>query len=136
MPQVATIDHFVVPVDDLPAAEDFYTRVLGAPLVVRHGLNVRERRKEVPLHTFVEIAGKRIGLFLQSEERPRPSSLKGVPRGAFQVTPIQMERLIASLREHGVPFEGPEEHPPGYPIAHSLYLCDPSGNHLEFCIWR
>ncbi len=136
MSPVATIDHFVVPVDDLPVAEDFYTRVLGAPIVVRHGLNVRERQKDVPLHTFVEVAGKRIGLFLQTEERPRPTSLKGVPRGAFQVTPAQMERLLASLRRHGVPFEGPVEHPPDYPIATSVYLCDPAGNHLEFCIWR
>jgi catechol 2,3-dioxygenase-like lactoylglutathione lyase family enzyme len=136
MPQVATIDHFVVPVDDLPAAEDFYTRVLGAPLVVRHGLNVRERAKDVPLHTFVELAGKRIGLFLQTEERPRPTSLRGVPRGAFAVTAAQMEALIGSLRRHDVPFEGPVEHPAGYPIAASVYLCDPAGNHLEFCIWR
>jgi catechol 2,3-dioxygenase-like lactoylglutathione lyase family enzyme len=136
MPQVATIDHFVVPVDDLPVAEDFYSGVLGAPIVVRHGLNVRERQKDVPLHTFVELAGKRIGLFLQTEERPRPTSLQGTPRGAFAVTAAQMETLLASLRRHDVPFEGPVEHPADYPIALSVYLCDPAGNHLEFCIWR
>src|SRR5688572_32789895 len=132
MAQVATIDHFVVPVDDLPVAEDFYTRVLGAPLVVRHGLNVRERAKDVPLHTFVELAGKRIGLFLQTEARPRPTSLRGVPRGAFAVTAAQMETLIGALRRHGVACEGPVEHPAGYPIEASVYLCGPAGNHLEF----
>ena len=41
MAQPSTIDHYAVPVDDLPAAEDFYSQVLGAPIVVRHGLNVR-----------------------------------------------------------------------------------------------
>ena len=136
MAHVATIDHFVVPVDDLPVAEAFYERVLGAPIVVRHGLNVRECAKDVPLHTFVEVAGKRIGLFLQSEPRPRPASLRGVPCHAFQVTPGQMERLLGALRDDGVPFEGLVEHPAPYPIAASLYLCDPAGNHLEFCIWR
>ena len=136
MAQVGTIDHFVVPVDDLPVAEEFYERVLGAPIVVRHGLNVRERAKDVPLHTFVELAGKRIGLFLQTETRPRPASLRGVPSHAFQVTPDQMERLLGALRERGVAFEGPVEHAAPYPIATSLYLCDPAGNHLEFCIWR
>jgi catechol 2,3-dioxygenase-like lactoylglutathione lyase family enzyme len=136
MAHVSTIDHFVVPVDDLPVAEEFYTRVLGAPIVVRHGLNVRERAKDVPLHTFVEIAGKRIGLFLQTQMRPRPTGLRGVPSHALQVTVDQMEQLITALRREGVAFEGPVEHPPPYPIAASLYLCDPAGNHLEFCIWR
>ncbi len=136
MPQVATIDHFVVPVDDLPVAEAFYEQVLGAPIVVRHGLNVRERAKDVPLHTFVEMAGKRIGLFLQTDVRPPPTSLKGVPRGAFEMTPAQLEALVSSLRRHGVAFEGPVEHPPGDPIAASVYLCDPAGNYLEFCVWR
>src|SRR4051794_6138191 len=136
MAQVGTIDHFVVPVDDLPVAEDFYARVLGAPIVVRHGLNVRERAKDVPLHTFVEIAGKRIGLFLQTELRPQPAGLRGVPSHAFQAAPAEMEQLIATVRQNSVAFEGPVEHAPPFPIAASLYLCDPAGNYLEFCIWR
>ena len=57
MAQVGTIDHFVVPVDDLPVVEELYDRVLGALVIVRHGLNVRERAMDLPLHIFVEIAG-------------------------------------------------------------------------------
>ncbi len=136
MARVASIDHFVVPVDDLAAAEDFYSQVLGAPIVKRHGVDVRERAKQVPLHTFVEIGGKRIGLFLQTEERPKPAALRGVPSHALQVTPDQMEALISALRRHGVPFDGPVERPAPDPVAASLYLCDPAGNHLEFCLRR
>jgi catechol 2,3-dioxygenase-like lactoylglutathione lyase family enzyme len=134
--QPSTIDHYAVPVDDLPAAEDFYSRVLGAPIVVRHGLNVRELQKGIRPHTFVEIGGSRIGLFLQTEERPRPDSLKGVPRYAFQMTRPQMSALLAALEQHAVPREGPVRHPPASPLEESVYLCDPSGNHLEFCTWR
>ena len=47
-----SLDHFVVPVDDLVAAEDFYVRVLGGRITRRNGLNVRQRKRgAVPLHT-------------------------------------------------------------------------------------
>ena len=136
MAHVGTIDHFVVPVDDLLAAERFYEQVLGAPVVARFGLSVREAANGIGPHSFVEVAGQRIGLFLQTEERPRPTGLRGVPSYACQVTPAQMERLVGSLRQHGVAFEGPVEHPAPDPLAVSLYVCDPAGNHLEFCTYR
>lgn len=136
MAQPSTIDHYAVPVDDLPAAEDFYTRVLGAPLLVRYGLNVREQKMGLRPHTFVELGGSRIGLFLQTEERQRPAALRGVPRYAFQVDRAQLAALQDALARHGVPYEGPTPHPPAWPLDQSIYLCDPAGNHLEFCTWR
>src|SRR4051812_49790374 len=85
--QPSTIDHYAVPVDDLPAAEDFYSQVLGAPIVVRHGLNVRELKKGIRPHTFVEIGGSRIGLFLPTQERPPPPAPQSVPPAAFPKNP-------------------------------------------------
>ena len=35
------LDHFVVPVDDLVVAEDFYVRVFGGRITRCNGLNVR-----------------------------------------------------------------------------------------------
>ena len=53
------LDHFVVPVDDLIAAEEFYVHVFGGVITKRNGLNVRQRRRGAVPHTFVQIGGKR-----------------------------------------------------------------------------
>jgi hypothetical protein len=36
-----SLDHFVVPVDDIVVAEEFYVRVFGGVITKRNGLNVR-----------------------------------------------------------------------------------------------
>jgi catechol 2,3-dioxygenase-like lactoylglutathione lyase family enzyme len=136
MPQVQSLDHFVMVVDNLPAAEQFFVEVLGAPIVMRLGLSARERPLGLPPHTFVEMAGTRIGLWLHHEVLPRPSGLRGPTSYGFQVTRDQMGTLVGSLRRHGVAFEGPEQNPDDPLIAESLYLCDPSGNHLAFNVHR
>jgi hypothetical protein len=64
---VQGFDHFVVPVNDIVVAEDFYAQVLGGKVVKRVGLNVRSQ--SLGPHTFITIAGKRIGVYLQKEER-------------------------------------------------------------------
>ena len=136
MPEVESLDHFVMIVDDLPAAEQFFVDVLGAPIVLRLGLTARERPLGLPPHTFVEMAGTRIGLWLHQEVLPRPDGLRGPTSYGFQVTRDQMDTLCASLRRHGVPFEGPEQDLADPLIAESVYLCDPSGNHLAFNVHR
>src|SRR5262245_53093092 len=77
------LDHFVVPVDDIVVAEDFYTRVFGGILGKRNGLNVRQRKRGAVPHTFVQIGGKRMGVYLQSEERPAPTAARGLPTYSF-----------------------------------------------------
>ena len=136
MPQVDSLDHFVMVVDDLPAAERFFTEVLGAPIVMRLGLTARERPLGLPPHTFVEMAGTRIGLWLHHEVLPRPNELRGPTSYGFQVSREQMDTLIGSLRRHGVAFEGPVRDAADPLIAESVYLCDPSGNHLAFNVHR
>ena len=66
---VQALDHFVVPVDDIVAAEEFYVQVFGGKIVKRNGLNVRSQ--SLGPHTFIEVANKRIGVYLQKEERGR-----------------------------------------------------------------
>ena len=65
-----SLDHFVVPVDDIVVAEEFYARVFGGVITKRNGLNVRQRKRGAVPHTFIQIGGKRMGVYLQSDERP------------------------------------------------------------------
>ena len=59
-----SLDHFVVPVDDLIVAEEFYVRVFGGVITKRNGLNVRQRKRGAVPHTFIQIGGKRMGVYL------------------------------------------------------------------------
>ena len=56
-----SLDHFVVPVDDIAVAEEFYVRVFGGVITKRNGLNTRQRKRGAVPHTFIQIGGKRMG---------------------------------------------------------------------------
>jgi len=84
---VQSLDHFVVPVDDIVVAEEFYVRVFGGVITKRNGLNTRQRKRGAVPHTFIQIGGKRMGVYLQSEERPPPVSLRDSRR-----TPLPPQR--------------------------------------------
>ena len=81
-----SLDHFVVPVDDLVVAEEFYVRVFGGVITKRNGLNVRQRKRGAVPHTFIQIGGKRMGVYLQSDHRPEPSGARGLPTYSFTTT--------------------------------------------------
>ena len=69
-----SLDHFVVPVDDLVVAEEFYVRVFGGMITKRNGLNVRQRKRGAVPHTFIQIGGKRMGVYLAERSPAEPSS--------------------------------------------------------------
>jgi catechol 2,3-dioxygenase-like lactoylglutathione lyase family enzyme len=125
-----SLDHFVVPVDDLVAAEEFYTRVFGGQLVRRNGLNVRQRKRGAVPHTFIQIGGKRMGVYLQSEDRPKEDGVRGLPTYSFTTTAEGMDEVIKELSELKVSFEGPVKDAHGF-ASHSLFFTDPAGNHYE-----
>ena len=81
---VQGFDHFVVPVNDIVMAEDFYAQVFGGKIAKRNGLNVRSQ----PLgpHTFITVAGKRIGVYLQQTERGTAITARGTPTFSFTTT--------------------------------------------------
>ena len=87
---VEHFDHFVVPVDDLVQAEDFYINILGARLAynargpMRYGLNVHQTTHGMRPHTFFVAAGKRIGVYLQTEHRPPATAGRGAPTGPMK----------------------------------------------------
>ena len=57
------LDHFVVPVDNLTVAEEFYVAVFDGEITKRNGLNVRQRKRGAVPHTFIPIGGKRMGVY-------------------------------------------------------------------------
>jgi catechol 2,3-dioxygenase-like lactoylglutathione lyase family enzyme len=130
-------DHFVVPVDDVVAAEAFYTEVLGASIAtfadgtpMRRGLAVQHFQAGIRPHTFFSLAGKRIGVYLQCEPRPQPASVHGGPTYSFETTAAGLAELAALLVARGIAIEGPLDDD-GRPAARSVFFNDPAGNHYH-----
>jgi hypothetical protein len=86
----------------------------------------------------VRIGGALIPMFLakRHEQEPPPEQLRGSPRHAFPVTEEQLATAIGVLRQHGIDFEGPVDHPAHALVKRSLYFKDPSSNFLELCVPR
>jgi catechol 2,3-dioxygenase-like lactoylglutathione lyase family enzyme len=123
-----SLDHFVVPVDDLIAAEEFYVRVFGGRITKRNGLNVRQRKRGAVPHTFIQIGGKRMGVYLQSVERPQPTGARGLPTYSFTTTAQGLEAVMNDLNELGSRFDGPVQN--AFPfLDQSLFFTDPAGNY-------
>ena len=128
-----SLDHFVVPVDDIVIAEDFYTRVFGGILGKRNGLNVRQRKRGAVPHTFIQIGGKRMGVYLQSDERLSPTSPRGLPTYSFTTTESGLAQLAADLDQLGVNYTGPVGN--SHPFAvQTVFFTDPAGNHYAVYI--
>ena len=112
---VQALDHFVVPVNDIVVAEDFYVQVFGGKILKRNGLNVKTQ--VLGPHTFMDIAGKRIGAELRSADDWQTQQAKilaivvgaGVRQGAGALPPTAVALLLASLvttkPEPGLPNE-------------------------------
>ena len=123
-----SLDHFVVPVDDLVVAEEFYVRVFGGVITKRNGLNVRQRKRGAVPHTFIQIGGKRMGVYLQSDHRPEPSGARGLPTYSFTTTAQGLAALVEDLHQLSVRFEGPVTNANSF-ADQSLFFTDPAGNH-------
>jgi catechol 2,3-dioxygenase-like lactoylglutathione lyase family enzyme len=128
-----SLDHFVVPVDDLVIAEEFYVRVFGGRITRRNGLNVRQRKRGAVPHTFIQIGGKRMGVYLQSEERPQPAGARGLPTYSFTTTERGLEEIVKDLNDLGVRFDGPVQNAHSF-AKQTLFLTDPAGNHYAVYI--
>lgn len=128
-----SLDHFVVPVDNLVIAEEFYVRVFGGCITRRNGLNVRQRKRGAVPHTFIQIGGKRMGVYLQSEERAEPAGARGLPTYSFTTTEGGLEEIVKDLNDLGAPFDGPVQNAHSF-AKRTLFLTDPAGNHYAVYI--
>ena len=67
----------------------------------RNGLNVRQRKRGAVPHTFIQIGGKRMGVYLQSDERPEPTDARGLPTYSFTTTRRGLAEVTTELKELG-----------------------------------
>src|SRR5262249_57952309 len=122
------LDHFVVPVDDLVVAEEFYVKIICGQITRRNGLNVRQRKRGAVPHTFIQIGGKRMGVYLQSEERSQAFGSRGLPTYSFTTTKRGIEEVARDLKDLGARFDGPVENAHSF-AKQTIFLTDPAGNH-------
>lgn len=110
-------------VDDLDAAEAFYTRVLGLEAFAReHGR-----------HVFFRCGHGVFLLFnpaktLESGDDVPPHGATGPGHVAFAIARADLPAWRERLRQHGVPVEKEITWPNG---GRSLYFRDPAGNSVE-----
>ena len=123
----------VIYASDLPAAEAFYTRLLGAA----------PHAKVDGRHVFYKLAHQMLLVFNPHATRTPPDGpLPVPPHGAegqghvcFAANADEIDAWRQRLSEMGVPIESDFEWPQG---GRSIYFRDPAGNSVEFAeprIW-
>lgn len=120
--QIERLDHLVLTVADIETSIDFYTRVLGMQPVTfgqgRHALAFGKHK--INLHQ----AGNE---FEPTAHQPTPGSAD-----LCFVVAGDLDDVIATLREHGVPvLEGPVARTGALGPITSVYLRDPDNNLIE-----
>ena len=129
MPKLSRILETALYVEDLAAAEKFYTEVLGLPLLA----------KQKGRHRVFTV-GKDILLIFYApktlKDKTTPHGAKGPGHLAFEVSQKEYERWKRHLAEKKIKIE--EEVVWRKPNHRSIYFRDPSGNILEIAtpgIW-
>jgi catechol 2,3-dioxygenase-like lactoylglutathione lyase family enzyme len=136
---VRGVDHLAIVSDDMPAAMDFYTRVMGFRLVHVRRVPYEQDRWQPPYdnlrHYFFDMGNDSLLAFFEmpkgKEPRAKRDGIGGMQHVAFAVTPAQFAALQARLKKAGVAIDGPLDVLPGLV---SVYFIDPvNGIRLEAC---
>lgn len=137
------IHHLALNTEDMRATVDFYTRVVGMPLVhamkVPPGLGSGPANRGNPpyeeiRHYFFDMGNDSLLAFFEmprgAEPRAKRDGIGGMQHVAFAVTPEHFGALQERLRAALVAFDGPLDILPGLV---SIYFLDPNGIRLEAC---
>ena len=139
MAVVESLSHSGICVHDLKQAEDFYCNVLGAAVHSRVNFKTQDTLKGRSIHTSLMLSDYLFAIMLSEDwmNIPPPELLRGENRvrHAFCVSRDQFGKIVQSLRDHSIAFEGPVTHPDKGPFGESVYFRDPTGNFLEV-VWR
>jgi len=134
------IDHLAIVADDMPAAMDFYTRVMGFQLVHVRRVPYERDRGQPPYenlrHYFFDMGNDSLfAVFEYPKGLPRQNRdhVGGIQHVAFHVVPEKFDALIERAKTQDVNVIGPV--PLGGPFW-SAYLFDPFGIRLEFATRR
>lgn len=137
------IHHLALNTEDMRATVDFYTKVVGMPLVhamkVPPGLGTGPGNRGNPpyeeiRHYFFDMGNDSLLAFFEiprdAEPRAKRDAIGGMQHVAFAVTPRAFSAIQQRLRRAGVEFDGPIDILPGLV---SIYFLDPNGIRLEAC---
>jgi len=137
------VHHLALNTEDMRMTVDFYTRVVGMPLVhamkVPAGLGTGAGNRGNPpyeriRHYFFDMGNDSLLAFFEiprgAEQSVKRNAIGGMQHVAFAVTPAQFAALQERLRAAKVAFDGPIDILPGLV---SIYFLDPNGIRLEAC---
>ena len=137
------VHHLALNTDDMRMTVDFYTRVLGMPLVhamkVPPGLGKGPGNRGNPpyeeiRHYFFDMGNDSLLAFFEiprgAEPRVKRDAIGGMQHLAFAVTAKSFAAIQKRLREANVAYDGPIDVLPGLV---SIYFFDPNGIRLEAC---
>jgi catechol 2,3-dioxygenase-like lactoylglutathione lyase family enzyme len=140
------IHHLALNTDDMKMTIDFYTRVLGMPLVhalkVPPGLGIGPANRGNPpfenlRHYFFDAGGDTMVAFFEmpkgAKEPGDRDALAAMQHCSFTATEQRFMQLVDRLNEAGIPMIGPI--PVGAETL-SVYFFDPNGIRLEFSYQR
>ena len=119
------LDHFVIVVPDLVAAERWYVEVMGATIVARYNWGGDTEHDVLP-HLDVKIGDTLLSIFL---DNPGPKQPRLVHHAYGCRDMVEWDAWHAHVKALGVPTVGPTGHD-GFALV-SLHFDDPWGHGLE-----
>lgn len=135
------IHHLALNTDDMKKTVDFYTGVLGMPLIhamkVPPGLGVGSGNRGNPpfeeiRHYFFDMGRDSLLAFFEIPKGAKPQgdrdAIAAMQHVSFAVSPSGAARIRSRLEERGISYLGPIE---SFPDVFSVYFFDPNGIRLE-----
>jgi catechol-2,3-dioxygenase len=105
----------------------------GVNFITEDTIKGRSVHKSVMLEDYL-IALALAGDFMPMPPDPQLRGAHGF-RHAFTISKARFANTLGVLKQRGVPYLGPVDHPEKGPFGQSIYFKDPSGNFLEV-LWR
>ncbi len=137
------VHHLALNTDDMRMTVDFYTKVVGMPLVhamkVPPGLGTGPGNRGNPpyeqiRHYFFDMGNDSLLAFFEiprgAEPKAKRDAIGGMQHVAFAVTARGFAAIQKRLKKAGVAVDGPIDVLPG---LKSIYFFDPNGIRLEAC---
>jgi catechol 2,3-dioxygenase-like lactoylglutathione lyase family enzyme len=136
------VHHLALCTDDMKATVEFYTQVLGMPLVhamkVPHGLGTGPKNRGNPpyediRHYFFDMGNDSLLAFFEvpkgAEPKGNRNAIGAMQHCAFVVTPERFAEIETRLKARNMTYNGPIPQLPG---LLGIYFYDPNGIRLEF----
>lgn len=142
VPLTRGVHHLALCTEDMKATVEFYTDVMGMPLVhamrVPEGLGTGPNNRgnppyEAVRHYFFDMGNDSLLAFFEmpkgAEPRGNRNAIGAMQHCAFVVTAERYQAIEERLKARGIEYNGPLPQMPG---LSGIYIIDPNGIRLEF----